>query len=242
MTFHFAKNFYLISCLKSLFFLTQFQLSVLASSVKSTFLKGCLIRRLVCLSVCNYVYGKSYRHIHFSSAEPITVRSMVRIKQTMEKRRMGVNYRFAAKSFLLSKNIAPRDATEDTPLPVSPWKISALPATNRPIKKLRRHRSGTLALREIRRYQSSTKLLISKLAFQRLVREICQELAPDLRFQPSALLALQEATESYIVGVFDDMNLCAIHARRVTIMPRDLQLALRIRGEGNMLRSSTRIL
>lgn len=167
---------------------------------------------------------------------------MVRIKQTIEKRRMGVNYRFAVKSFLLPKKIAPRDATKDTPLPVSPWKISALPATNRPIKKLRRYRPGTLALREIRRYQSSTKLLISKLAFQRLVREICQEFAPDLRFQPSALLALQEATESYIVGVFDDMNLCAIHARRVTIMPRDLQLALRIRGEGNMLRSSTRIL
>lgn len=151
---------------------------------------------------------------------------------------MGVNYRFAAKSFLLSKKVA-LNAAEDTLLPISPCKISALPATNRPIKKLRRCRPGTLALREIRRYQSSTKLLISKLAFQRLVREISQDFAPDLRFQPSALLALQEATESYIVGVFDDMNLCAIHARRVTIMPRDLQLALRIRREGNMLRSPT---
>ena len=82
-----------------------------------------------------------------------------------------------------------------------------------------------MALREIRRYQKSTELLIRKLPFQRLVRET------DLRFQSSAVMALQEASEAYLVGLFEDTNLCAIHAKRVTIMPKDIQLARRIRGE-----------
>ena len=99
------------------------------------------------------------------------------------------------------------------------------------IKKPRRYRPGTVALREIRRYQKSTELLLRKLPFQRLVREISQEYKTDLRFQSSAVMALQEAAESYLVGVFEDTNLCAIHARRVTIMPRDMQLARRLRGE-----------
>ena len=148
----------------------------------------------------------------------------------MERHRMGVNPRFVPKPFLQSKNKGIEDKYT-SPLPISPLKITALPITTRPIKKIRRYRPGTLALREIRRYQRSTELLIGKLAFQRLVREISQYFAPGLRFQPSALFALQEAAEAYIVGVFDDVNLCAIHARRVTIMPRDLQLALRIRGD-----------
>ena len=74
-------------------------------------------------------------------------------------------------------------------------------------------------------------LLIKKLPFQRLVREIAANLRPDLWFQSSALLALQEATEAYLVKLFEDMNLCTIHAKRVTIMPKDIQLARRIRGE-----------
>lgn len=93
------------------------------------------------------------------------------------------------------------------------------------------YRPGTVALREIRRYQKSTELLVRKLPFQRLVREIAQEFKPDLRFQSTAVLALQEATEAYLVGLFEDTNLCAIHAKRVTIMPRDMQLARRIRGD-----------
>ena len=99
------------------------------------------------------------------------------------------------------------------------------------IKKPHRFRPGTVALREIRKYQKSTELLIRKLPFQRLVREIAQDFKSDLRFQGSAVLALQEASESYLVGLFEDTNLCAIHARRVTIMPKDIQLARRIRGE-----------
>src|SRR5204862_496316 len=73
------------------------------------------------------------------------------------------------------------------------------------------------ALREIRRYQKSTELLIRKLPFQRLVREIAQDFKSDLRFQSSAIGALQESVESYLVSLFEDTNLCAIHAKRVTI-------------------------
>lgn len=99
------------------------------------------------------------------------------------------------------------------------------------VKKPHRYRPGTVALREIRRYQKSTDLLLRKLPFQRLVREIAQDFKNDLRFQSTAILALQEAAEAYLVGLFEDSNLCAIHAKRVTIMPKDMQLAMRIRGE-----------
>jgi histone H3 len=74
-------------------------------------------------------------------------------------------------------------------------------------------------------------LLIRKLPFQRVVREIASEYKNDLRFQSSAVLALQEAAEAYLVNLFEDTNLCAIHAKRVTIMPKDMQLARRIKGE-----------
>jgi len=109
-------------------------------------------------------------------------------------------------------------------LPLSPLSIGG-------VKKPHRYRPGTVALREIRKYQKSTDLLIRKLPFQRLVREIAQDFKTDLRFQSSAVLALQEAAEAYLVGLFEDTNLAAIHAKRVTIMPKDIQLARRIRGE-----------
>lgn len=99
------------------------------------------------------------------------------------------------------------------------------------VKKPHRYRPGTVALREIRKYQKSSELLIRKLPFQRLVKEISQDFKTDLKFQSEALLALQEAAEAYLVGLFEDTNLCAIHAKRVTIMPKDIQLARRIRGE-----------
>ncbi|XP_071714245.1 histone H3.3-like [Rutidosis leptorrhynchoides] len=96
------------------------------------------------------------------------------------------------------------------------------------VKKPHRYRPGTVALRK---FQKSTGLLIRKLPFQRLVREIAQDFKTDLRFQSHAVLALQEAAEAYLVGLFEDTNLCAIHTKRVTIMPKDIQLARRIRGE-----------
>ena len=98
------------------------------------------------------------------------------------------------------------------------------------LKKPHRFRPGTVAIREIKRYQKSTELLIKRLPFQRLVKEIAQNFKSDLRFQASAVVALQEATESYMVSLFQDTNLCAIHAKRVTLMPKDMQLAIRIRG------------
>ncbi|KAF9946424.1 centromeric DNA-binding histone H3-like protein cse4 [Modicella reniformis] len=103
--------------------------------------------------------------------------------------------------------------------------------------KPRRYRPGVKALREIRQYQRTTDLLIQKLPFARVVREIADVCAADsstlstgMRWQSSALLALQEAAEAYMVHLFEDANLCAIHAKRVTVMQRDIQLARRIRG------------
>lgn len=101
------------------------------------------------------------------------------------------------------------------------------------VKKPHRYRPGTVALREIRKYQKSTDLLIKKLPFQRLVREISQDFSTQdsIRYTKDAMTALQEASEAYLVGLFEDTNLCAIHAKRVTIMPKDMKLARRIRGE-----------
>ena len=100
------------------------------------------------------------------------------------------------------------------------------------VKKPHRYRPGTVALREIRRYQKSTDLLIRKAPFQRLCRELTQKQSRgDFRFQASAIGALQESSEAYNIGLFEDTNLCTIHAKRVTIMPKDIQLARRIRGE-----------
>ena len=106
----------------------------------------------------------------------------------------------------------------------------ASPATGG-VKKPHRYRPGTVALREIRRYQKSTELLIKRLPFQRLVREIAHDFKRDLRFTKGSVDALQEASEAYLVGLFEDTNLCALHAKRVTILPADMRLARRIRGE-----------
>ncbi len=94
----------------------------------------------------------------------------------------------------------------------------------------RRYRPGTVALREIRKYQRSTKLLVPKMAVRRLVREVAEDHHAGLRFQTSAMLAMHEAAEAYVVDLFEDTNLCCMHAGRVTIGPRDMQLARRIRG------------
>lgn len=107
-------------------------------------------------------------------------------------------------------------------------------AANQGIKKPHRFRPGTVALREIRKYQKSTELLIRKAPFQRVIREILQDYnSPTVHYrcQLSALGALQEAAEMYLVGLFQDANMCAIHAKRVTLMPKDIKLASRIRGE-----------
>ena len=99
------------------------------------------------------------------------------------------------------------------------------------VKKPHRYRPGTVALREIRRYQKGGELLLRKMPFQRLVREVALDYNSEMRWQSAALLAVQEAAESYLVGLFEDTNLCAIHAKRTTIMAKDMALARRIRGE-----------
>jgi histone H3 len=99
------------------------------------------------------------------------------------------------------------------------------------VKKPHRYSFGTVALYEIRKYQKSTKLLTRKAPFQHLVREIAIDIKSDLRMQSTALLALQEALEAYLVRLFEDTNECALHGKRVKIMPKDMQLARHIRGE-----------
>ena len=86
-------------------------------------------------------------------------------------------------------------------------------------------------MREIRQFQKSTELLIRKLPFQRLMREAIQDYKRDVRVQSTAMLAMQEATEAFTIGIFEDTNLCAIHGGRVTIMRKDIQLARRIRRD-----------
>jgi histone H3 len=99
------------------------------------------------------------------------------------------------------------------------------------VKQPHRYRPGTVALREIRKFQKTFELFIGKKNFQRLVRELAQAFKSDLRWQKDAILALQEALEAHLVRLMEDTNLCAIHAKRVTIMPKDMQLARRLRGE-----------
>jgi histone H3 len=99
------------------------------------------------------------------------------------------------------------------------------------VKKSFRWRPGTVALREVRRLQKGTELLVAKAPFSRLVREIAEGHKSGLRFQASAVAAIQEATEAFVVSLLSDANLTALHANRVTAMPRDLQLVRRLRGE-----------
>jgi len=128
---------------------------------------------------------------------------MARVKQIAGKSIAGMRPAFGTKTLPISKNA----------------------------KKPHRYRPGTVALREIRKYQKTAEHLIRKAPFQRLVREVAATYRPDLRFQSAAVMAIQEAAEAYIVGVFEDTNLAALHAKRVTIMPKDLKLARRIRGD-----------
>ena len=130
-----------------------------------------------------------------------------------------------------TKHTARKSVAAKTPKKSMATKSKGPKASQGGVKRAHRFRPGTVALRDIRKFQKSTELLIRKLPFQRLVREIASEFRNDLRFQSSAVLALQEASEAYMVGLFEDTNLCAIHAKRVTIMPKDIQLARRIRGE-----------
>eukprot|EP01038_Epipyxis_sp_PR26KG_P012418 gene12418-16653_t len=113
----------------------------------------------------------------------------------------------------------------------SPRRQEGQPAPTGNAQQKRRYRPGEKALREIRFYQRNTDLLIRRLPFARLVKEVQTYFyRKEFRWQAEAMVALQEAAESHLVGLFEDANLCTIHAKRVTIMPKDIQLARRIRG------------
>jgi histone H3 len=100
---------------------------------------------------------------------------------------------------------------------------------------MRRHRwrPGTVALRDIRRYQKTTNLLIPKIAISRVIKDITQNVLnkTTTRFQASAIEAIHHAAEAYLVALFEDANLCTLHGKRVTVMDRDIRLARRLRGE-----------
>ena len=98
------------------------------------------------------------------------------------------------------------------------------------VRKPRRYRPGTVAPREIRKYQKSTELLIRKLPFQRLLREISFHVKRDIRWESTAILAMQEAAEDYLVRMFEEINMCAIHGRRQTIQVKDMNLWKRVSG------------
>ena len=97
--------------------------------------------------------------------------------------------------------------------------------------KIHRWRPGTVALREVRKFQKTTEHLIRKAPFVRLIRECIFKTKESIRLSVSACEAIQDATESYMTGLLSDANLCTLHAKRVTLMPRDLKLARRLRGE-----------
>ncbi|KIW76898.1 hypothetical protein Z517_09342 [Fonsecaea pedrosoi CBS 271.37] len=152
----------------------------------------------------------------------------------------------------LASQVMSRAATAKTPRVVL---LAGKRPPSEPEKKKRRLKPGTMshtdtslvtltltifkarALREVRRYQKSDRLLIPKAPFRRLVRDLTLDHMLNARFQASAIEVLQEASEAFLVGVLEDSNLCAIHAKRVTLQTKDMQLALRIRcglrtGEG----------
>ena len=131
----------------------------------------------------------------------------------------------------IHKKLAGKEGLQNVGYSNNAWKRADEARQAGRLVKVGRFRPGTLALCEIRHYQKSSALLIRKLSFQRLVREIAQDFKTDLHFQGAAILCLQEAAEAYLVRLFKDTNLCAIHAKRVTIIPRDIQLVQHICGE-----------
>lgn len=157
---------------------------------------------------------------------------MARTKQTARKRDDIRGGSGGSSTTTTTTTKAPRGANK----PVKNKKFAKKAAVSGGgVKRPHRFRPGTVALREIRKYQRGTELLIPRLPFQRLVREIAQDFnlvcSDGIRFQREAIAALQEASEAYLVALFEDTNLCAIHAKRVTAQAKDMQLARRIRGE-----------
>ena len=131
----------------------------------------------------------------------------------------------------IHKQVAGKEALQNVGYSYRSWEPAHEARKEGCLVRIGQFQPGVMALREIRHYQKSSMLLIRKLPFQRLVREIAQDFKTNLRFQSAAILCLQEAAEAYLVGLFKDTNLCTIHAKRVMITPKDLQLSRHIRRE-----------
>jgi len=127
-------------------------------------------------------------------------------------------------------NKASRDGAAPAAVQRSHAAAEAPPINTGGVKRAHRYRPGTVALREIRKFQKSTELLIPKVPFQRLVKEMAQDYRTGLRFQSTAIAALQEAAEEYLIGIMADGVMCMLHGGRQTMMLKDMALALRIRG------------
>ena len=184
--------------------------------------------------------GKSPDSGSSSSSSGFLIHSTTKKNQAVKKSPVPAKARKKAKHPTARKSTAPpvhpqRRTPTTTPRrlnsPSSKQRRSSGPSGT---PGRRRFRPGTRALMEIRKFQKSSNLLIPKLPFSKVLREICSKICmKDMRFQSAAIMALQEATEAYLVTLFEDTLLCAIHAKRVTVMPRDMKLARRIRGENN---------
>jgi histone H3 len=156
---------------------------------------------------------------------------MARVKQAARKTIGGKAHRFTMLAKLARVQAERRQQSANATAQAAPHRQLG---GGGGVKKPHRYRPETVALREqIRRFQKTTELLIRKASFQRVVREIAQTMFPklDLCFQSLAVLALHEASEAYMVGMFEDTNLVALHAKRVTIMARDMLLARCLRGK-----------
>ena len=165
-------------------------------------------------------------HLRFSFLNHFCISSEVQTKKKLRQPlQQGEN--FSEINKMVRTKQTSRDRTGDGRRP-KPGKRPRVPRGR--VRRPRRYRPGTVALREIRKYQKSTELLIRKLPFQRLLREISFSIKKDLRWQSTAILALQEAAEDYLVRMFQEVNFCAIHGGRQTIQIKDMYLWKRISG------------
>jgi len=165
---------------------------------------------------------------------PASLAALLSAFSTKQMARIKMAPRRDAGAALLSRKFAEARAVRaGSPVAaVAPVAPVAGPARGPAVAaKKHRRRPGALALREIRRYQATTDLQIRRAPFQRLAREVALSFKADARFQSNALWTLQQAAEAYLTGLFADTNLCAIHAGRVTVFVKDMQLARRIRGD-----------
>ncbi|CEP63920.1 centromeric DNA-binding histone H3-like protein CSE4 LALA0_S09e05468g [Lachancea lanzarotensis] len=165
-----------------------------------------------------------------------TLSNTTRLTQDINERALTLLQKSRQQRLLLHRNEDRRRyVTAEEPSRLeSPQPAVVTKVVGRRKSSTKRYRPSDMALQEIRKYQRSTDLLISKMPFARLVKEVTDQFTTEeqqLRWQTMAIMALQEASEAYLVGLLEHTNLLALHAKRITIMRKDMQLARRIRGQ-----------